>query len=1006
MGETSGQGANTSKDGKGGGSIIVELDTSNRARSFDESGSFFGSEITRVLEILEQDVKSLPDDQASIDIEEQMLNARDVICVYGSRGAGKTSFLRSVGHRLRVERKDLHVLPLLDPTLIERNEVFLATIVSNVLAAIEKRTRRGSGFSPLADDVLAHNERLRETLDALARAFRLLAPGGIASSWGEAMADPHLFAHEVLQDAASGRELAVRFHTFVAEAARAIGVRAFVQPLDDVDTAYGQGWHVLETTRKYLSTRIFIPMISGDLDLYRMLVRSNQIEHVRGLMQFEQAVGGGEASRADLRRYQRQIDQLEEQYLLKVMPAERRVRLRSVRERVWDKASNGEEFLSLDSGRLAADKGRRRPLSGVFAEYCEDVFGWRRAGTPSTAVLDHREWAVARLLPARTRSLISLFQAMVDWVGAPEESRQRPVDGLARVFRQALVTRDVDDTLLDALVQGHGLGRLGAWALRWRGEVAQLHLLDPERVRDLVDAEEWTQTVLTLNAALFQRWRRDPGSALRFGAKVVQPALFADAEGDGTAIRRVINAIALEANEPAYRTATRQQALIVGEGKDPQGRSPGLIWLPRRTVKDHKQRLLQAWMRHLKGRGLDPSDKASKQDSTDLLPLLSAVAKSVAQAEKDAKKSLTDTDKQEMAKALFVSWTSFRNKAGANLQLLLDWFGMTLTLTGGSQLTYLSADRGLAALGDLLERASRVDRDARSSVLEAAIRRFIREALRDATAFAPSLKSDNVQPVESTGDEDDELLEAEEFPEEDHGLREALVEWTVAVASGSGDSLCALPPYIFARVVTRWWANVEKLNDADTLAFRTAGGMLHRWLAAFLHAHLIEEVKLLGGGPKSFRTNATDVGLETDSFEKNLQALLSSDEGSGASALATRPVATAIWMACPLIRACLAPGLRQQVLEVSRAVLGTDGGAWADYLTDGQGGTRASVFEGRLDRPQLKIHDDVQVLLTALYAPEAREGDRVHASTYKSGRARLAALSGLDFDNIDQSKSN
>lgn len=1004
--------------------ITVPLDDSSRARSFEADHSFFKPEIERVLDIVTRDIGSLT---PSIP-EDDMLNARDVICVYGSRGAGKTSFLRSVGARLGSGR-DVHVLPLLDPTLIERNEVFLATIVSNVLAAIEDRTRPGGATSPLADDALAHDEQLRLALDALARAFRLLAPGGIASAWGEAMADPHLFAHEVLQDAASGRELALRFHRFIGQAARVVGVKAFVQPLDDVDTAYGQGWHVLETTRKYLSTRLFIPMISGDLDLYRMLVRANQLEHVRTILEFERQVAGHER-RADLRRYQRQVDQLEEQYLLKVMPAERRVRLRPVRDRIWKRARGGDDLLVLESARLRRDTsgGSTRPLSAVFAAFCREAFGWRRPpptrGDSEAPVLDPEVWPVARLLPARTRSLISLFEVLVDRV-APDERKNAatsPAEGLSRIFRQALITRDVDDALLDELAEGRGFGRLGGWVLHWRGEVSQLHLLDPERLRDLNDVEEWTQTVLTLNAALYQRWRRDPGAALRFGAKVVLPALTTESMGPEPRARvGRVEGIALEANEPARQTATRLQALIVGAGNDPKRRTPGLIWLPRRKVGGHEHRVLCAWVRYFTARGYAKTDDRSRD--VDLLPLLAAVKQAT---ELDGAKTKKSGD---LAQVLSVSWPTFRNKVDDNVRLILDWFGLTLTRGGGSQLTYLSVDRGLAALGDLLDHATRADapRGADAPRREA-IGKIVDDVIRESSTFAPPLGGAGDEQEMEAGDDDGSGAGAGE--QRVHGgvdLRAALVEWALAVGQTTPDrGALALPPYAFARVLARWWSNVEKLNDTGKIAFRTAGGMLHRWLAAFVHAHLIEEVTLIGTKPERFHANAPDVVLETASLEANLAALAPL---AAADSTAPQPTATAIWMACPLVLACLAPRLRSPIHDLAKAVLTHGGlaeGPWQTYFdetlrpaapaaaddtdqpaaADADAGRLAESLPlpARLDRPQLTVEADIQVLLTALYAPEAAASKDIDKAIFESVRTELGELSGLSFDSIDQTK--
>ncbi|MCD8079453.1 MAG: hypothetical protein LUF04_03295 [Bacteroides sp.] len=48
---------------------------------------------------------------------------------------------------------------------------------------------------------------------------------------------------------------------------------------DDVDTDFAKGWPVMETIRKYLTSPQLITILSGDINLYTLLIRKKQWEN-------------------------------------------------------------------------------------------------------------------------------------------------------------------------------------------------------------------------------------------------------------------------------------------------------------------------------------------------------------------------------------------------------------------------------------------------------------------------------------------------------------------------------------------------------------------------------------------------------------------------------------------------------------------------------------------------------------------------------------------------------
>lgn len=79
-----------------------------------------------------------------------------------------------------------------------------------------------------------------------------------------------------------------------------------------------KGWPVLETIRKYLTTPMFVVLLSGNPTLYSYNVRLHQWNQLKNLKEHED------------HDYKSQVNQLEGQYLLKVLKPENRIQLRTL----------------------------------------------------------------------------------------------------------------------------------------------------------------------------------------------------------------------------------------------------------------------------------------------------------------------------------------------------------------------------------------------------------------------------------------------------------------------------------------------------------------------------------------------------------------------------------------------------------------------------------------------------------------------------------------------------
>jgi len=239
----------------------------------------------------------------------------------GTRGAGKSTFLSS--SKLAFET-DLAIsgrmafIALIDPSRVERSEIILLVILQHLRKRVEstlKELRRPE------DDQL--RDQWRQAFKGVAGGLSLFAKGYHPLD----DLDPDLFLDWGLERASDGTTLRTKLHRLFATACRILGVQALMLAFDDADTDSTHAVGVLECIRKYLDAPLVMVLVTGDLELYALLVRQH----------FAQTVAGRREAALDLQRrstqgdrsaqYLRMIDHLEEQYLLKLFPIRRRMQL-------------------------------------------------------------------------------------------------------------------------------------------------------------------------------------------------------------------------------------------------------------------------------------------------------------------------------------------------------------------------------------------------------------------------------------------------------------------------------------------------------------------------------------------------------------------------------------------------------------------------------------------------------------------------------------------------------
>jgi hypothetical protein len=242
----------------------------------------------------------------------------------GSRGAGKSTFLSSAKGALEQDaelKSRLVFIDLIDPSRIEGSEIVLLVILQR-----------------LSEQVEIALKVQRQTQDEELRGAWRLAFKGVAGGLSLFVKDhhplndldPELFLDWGLERTGDSTNLRKKLHHLFDTACRILGVPALMLGFDDADTDSTHAIKLLECIRKYLDTPRVMVLVTGDMELYAMLVRQH----------FAETVVGRRSAAFDLQRSSepgdrtsqalRMMDHLEEQYLLKLFPIRRRVQLQTL----------------------------------------------------------------------------------------------------------------------------------------------------------------------------------------------------------------------------------------------------------------------------------------------------------------------------------------------------------------------------------------------------------------------------------------------------------------------------------------------------------------------------------------------------------------------------------------------------------------------------------------------------------------------------------------------------
>ncbi|EGQ8704448.1 archaeal ATPase [Vibrio vulnificus] len=256
---------------------------------------------------------------SSSDINESSYRSdagNNVFFIDGTRGAGKSTFMQHLVDHYSLEHdSNICSLPCIDPTKLPGSEPVLVTVIALLNCKVKEKLDSHAWDEEQKTKVL-----WEQSLYELSKGLQRLT----ADEYKPEFFDDSLQLHSQLDYSSGGQSLEMTFNKLLEIACNILKCKAIMLAFDDIDTQFVAGWDVLESIRRFFSSKYLIVLITGDLRLYSQLVRGKQYENYNEVLLREEGYEERKRERHQM------VEHLEQQYLLKLFPVHKRFELKSL----------------------------------------------------------------------------------------------------------------------------------------------------------------------------------------------------------------------------------------------------------------------------------------------------------------------------------------------------------------------------------------------------------------------------------------------------------------------------------------------------------------------------------------------------------------------------------------------------------------------------------------------------------------------------------------------------
>lgn len=363
---------------------------------YDEKEIIHQEQLSSVFHLLKEKVEALEDYDWWKKEDYEPTN--DVISVLARRGAGKTTFVKTVVELIRRGigswrslGKEILCLDVLEPNSIKNKE----NLMIRFLAQIEEAFKEECKDRRIDKEILERYKKAKENLYEAMPVLDGVGKSTLYPDWD----DFAYVGERYMTVAANVKELESRFHKFVQIGLEIIQKKALLFVLDDSDVNIQRSFEILEIIRLYFTSPQLIVILTGDAALYGMVVRRKYWEAFdKDLLDKECMASNPGVDK--YKEYGQMVYTLESQYLQKMIKPTHRIFLNNL----YDKQQVNK--LQKNKQLKVSVKLKHRPKLMEIREFYREFFKPFDLGKESIGTLDTY---INHLLAQPIRNQIRLF---------------------------------------------------------------------------------------------------------------------------------------------------------------------------------------------------------------------------------------------------------------------------------------------------------------------------------------------------------------------------------------------------------------------------------------------------------------------------------------------------------------------------------------------------------------------------------------------------------------------
>ncbi len=261
------------------------------------------------------------------------ISLNDVISILARRGAGKTTFVKSLVHLIRTSpedtfqklRKELCCVDVFEPNQMMNKENLLIRFLAQINEIFQEK--KCCNLDDKDNQVRLKNVR-RKLYEALP-VIDGVGKSNLFPDWD----DNAYIADRYMNLASNVKDLEKRFHHYIHTGLDIIRKKAILFVLDDSDVNIEKSFEILEIIRLFFTSPQIIVVLTGDASLYSMAVRRNYWQYFTKAF-LEKECDALDRTCTKFHEYQKMVYRLEAQYLQKMIKANHRIFLNNVYDKI------------------------------------------------------------------------------------------------------------------------------------------------------------------------------------------------------------------------------------------------------------------------------------------------------------------------------------------------------------------------------------------------------------------------------------------------------------------------------------------------------------------------------------------------------------------------------------------------------------------------------------------------------------------------------------------------